>query len=49
MRVLYLLIVWIVAIAYIAMSLYFKDFLGRVLSAVMFMLAVTFSVIILST
>jgi uncharacterized membrane protein YdfJ with MMPL/SSD domain len=45
----YLIIVWVVCLAYIALNLYFKDFFGRVLAAIIFFAAAVVTMMILST
>lgn len=49
MNGIYLIIVWVVCLAYIALNLYFKDFLGKVLAVITFFAATVVTVMILST
>lgn len=44
----YLMIVWIVSLAYIGFNLYHKDFWGRVFATIIFFVAAVYTIIVLN-
>ena len=47
MNVLYLVIVWSVCLVYIGFNLYYKDFIGRVIACVIFIVAAVYTIVVL--
>ncbi|OTO15154.1 hypothetical protein A5875_004311 [Enterococcus sp. 3H8_DIV0648] len=48
MKPIYLIIIWTVCLIYIGINLYYKDFIGRVFSMLIFLVAIMYTLVVLN-